>query len=629
MINKNLILHEIETLNHWIKEKEITTLINDSRSVIVQIFSAKNEPEWFLEIDSIIRTVVPQATIVGASSMGEILEGRLLTNTTILSFLFLERTQVQSYFIETEAQNEKTLGKKLAEEIETDCDKIAGILVMSTPATTNVADFLYGFTVGRNGSYPVFGGGAGVYDTGQKPLVTLNQQFSSNAVVALVFSGDEIFIKVHTYLGWESLSKELTLTETDGLWLKTIDDQPAFDVYHRYLNIHDDENFFLNVLEFPLLVERNGITYAKTPISVNEDKAIKFLADIRQGESARIGYGNPAVIIENARDIQERVQSFNPQAIFIFSCTCRRFLLQSEVELETKAFEKIAPTSGFYTHGEIYSPDRNVMILNATMVAVSMKENISESSMSTLKGGHAQEAREAFKNNNVESHQLSFSKTKTNAANGGEQVIEKVKEEQISSDPFIYQNNLIISRLVNFIKAVTDELEVANQTTIRLAERDYLTQVYNRMKGHKLLVREVSKCNQQNLRLSILMIDADSFKKVNDTFGHNVGDEILIQLTRVLSNNIRNVDILSRWGGEEFLIIMPNLESDDAIRAGERLRAALEQTLFTHDIKQTASFGVATYKIGESPDELIDRADKALYEAKKMGRNRVVFKSVE
>ncbi|PKM59343.1 MAG: hypothetical protein CVU99_13860 [Firmicutes bacterium HGW-Firmicutes-4] len=81
-----------------------------------------------------------------------------------------------------------------------------------------------------------------------------------------------------------------------------------------------------------LLVERNGIIYAKTPIDVKDHHDIKFITDIKQGESVRIGYGNPAKIIKNARDIQDRVQAFNPEGIFSYSCTCRRFLLQNEVE---------------------------------------------------------------------------------------------------------------------------------------------------------------------------------------------------------------------------------------------------------------------------------------------------------
>lgn len=630
MISKILSINRIETLKKWLQTEEIKNQTKRFLSVFVQIFSARGDPRWLAEIEAAIRVVAPQAVIVGSSTMGEIGEGRLLTNTSVISLVFFEKTCVQGFLVDTENQDEAVVGKSLSEKIESRCQKIAGILLLATSSSMDASHFLKGFSAGRSGTYPVFGAGAGVYEGEQKPIVTLNHQFSSSGVVAVVFSGDDIDIVVHTYLGWEPLSKELILTETDGLWLKTIDDQPAFEVYHRYLNIQDDEDFFLNVLEFPLLVERNGIVYAKTPNAVKNHHDIKFIADIKQGESARIGYGNPAMIIKNARDIQDRVQAFNPQAIFIYSCTCRRFLLQNEVELETKAFQTIAPSAGFYTHGEIYSHEETVMLLNATMVTVSMKEGVGKLSEAALeKGPAAAQTGKPFnrRDNRMITRLVNFFSEVTAA--GGPKASENDREESTAEpmvDPFNRQNNRIISQLVNFIKVVTAELEQANQEARQLAERDYLTQVYNRLKGHEFLQNEIARCNRYGQECAIIMLDVDFFKQINDSYGHNSGDAVLIQLVKVLTREIRAVDMLSRWGGEEFLVIMPQIDAEGAKNAAERLRAVVEETPFTQGLRQTASFGVATYKKGESPEAFIDRADKALYEAKQKGRNCVVSK---
>lgn len=623
MISKVLSINQIETLKKWLQTEEIKNQTKRSLSVLVQIFSARSDPQWLTEIESAIRVVAPLAVIVGSSTMGEIGEGRLLTNTSVISFVFFENTPVQGFLVDTENQDESVVGKSFSEKIESKCQKIAGVLLLATSSSMDASHFLKGFSAGRRGSYPVFGAGAGVYEGEQKPTISLNHQFSSSGVVAVVFTGDDIDIVVHTYLGWEPLSKELTLTETDGLWLKTIDDQPAFEVYHRYLNIQDDEDFFLNVLEFPLLVERNGIVYAKTPIEVKDHHDIKFIADIKQGESAQIGYGNPAMIIKNARDIQDRVQAFNPEGIFIYSCTCRRFLLQNEVELETKAFQTIAPTAGFYTHGEIYSHEETVMLLNATMVAVSMKEGASKQVENT------DEKKPLIRRDNrMISRLVNFFRgvTAGGVRKASENGLEKSIAEPTMVDPFNRQNNRIISQLVNFIKVVTAELELANQEATRLAERDYLTQVYNRLKGHEFLQNEMARCNRYGLECAVIMLDVDFFKKVNDTYGHNIGDEVLIQLVKILTQEIREVDVLSRWGGEEFLVIMPLIDEEGAKNAAERLRAVVERTPFTQGLRQTASFGVTTYKKGESTETFIDRADKALYEAKQKGRNCVVSK---
>lgn len=630
MISKVLAISQIDTLKKWLQTEEIKNQMKGSLSVLVQIFSARSDPQWIMAIEAAIRVIAPLAVIIGSSTMGEIGEGRLLTNTSVISFVFFEKTRVQGFLVDTENQDEALVGKSFAEKIESKCPQMAGVLLLATSSSMDASHFLKGFSLGRRGTYPVFGAGAGVYEDQQQPMVTLNQQFSSSGVVAVVFTGDDIDIVVHTYLGWEPLSKALTLTETDGLWLKTIDDQPAFEVYHRYLNIQDDEDFFLNVLEFPLLVERNGIVYAKTPIEVKDHHAIKFIADIKQGESARIGYGNPALIIKNARDIQDRVQAFHPEGIFIYSCTCRRFLLQNEVELETKAFQTIVPTAGFYTHGEIYSHDETVMLLNATMVAVSMKEGTDKPPEAVHKKGLAEPLTEKpfnRRDKRMIARLVNFfsggnaGRGRKAAENGGEKL-----STEAMVDPFNRQNNRIISQLVNFIKVVTAELEQANQEARLLAERDYLTQAYNRLKGHEFLQSEMVRCYRYGLECAIIMVDVDFFKMVNDTYGHNVGDEVLIQLVKILNQEIRAVDVLSRWGGEEFLIIMPLIDEDGAKNAAERLRAVVEGTPFTQGLRQTASFGLATYKQGESPEALIDRADKALYEAKQKGRNCVVSK---
>ena len=587
MITKILTIHSIDTLNEWIQVSEIKNNSKRFESVFIQIYASKRDPEWMMDIEAALRQALPQGLIIGATSMGEIAEGRLFINATVISFAFFEKTLVQGILISVKNETEAVLGKQLAQKIENSGHDVAGVMLLATPYTMDVSEFLKGFSAGRRGDYPVFGGGAGDYEAVQEPLIILNNEHTSKGVLAVVFIGEDIHIDIHTYLGWQPLSKEMMVTETDGLWVKKIDDQPAFEVFHRYLDIQNDEDFFYNVLEFPLLLKRNSIEFAKTPMEVNADNAIKFIASIEEGESVCIGYGNPAVMIEKAWDIQNSIQTFNPDAIFLYSCICRRFLLQSEVDLETKPFESIAPTAGFYTFGEICSQGSEVELLNATMLAVSMKE------------GEGKRRGIEFENQIAKTELL---------------------------DPFTSQHTRIISRLVNFIKVVTEELEEANEEARRLAERDYLTQVYNRMKAHEFIENEIERCNRYNLEFSAIMLDMDFFKNVNDTYGHNAGDEILIHLVKLLTLEIRKIDMLSRWGGEEFLIIMPLTDLEGARIIAERIRAIIELTSFPRNISQTCSFGVTTYKKGESFERLIDRVDKALYEAKLRGRNCVVIK---
>ena len=123
--------------------------------------------------------------------------------------------------------------------------------------------------------------------------------------------------------------------------------------------------------------------------------------------------------------------------------------------------------------------------------------------------------------------------------------------------------------------------------------------------------------------LSLVLFDIDNFKKINDTYGHPVGDQVLIQLSRFVPNLIRSTDLLARWGGEEFLILAPGSDGPMASQVAEKLRDAIG-TLVFHQVKSvTCSFGVAQYAPGETAAELIARADAALYQAKTSGRDQV------
>ena len=157
-----------------------------------------------------------------------------------------------------------------------------------------------------------------------------------------------------------------------------------------------------------------------------------------------------------------------------------------------------------------------------------------------------------------------------------------------------------------------------------LAVTDRLTGLYNRLRLDQTLEQERARCARYGTLFSVIIIDVDHFKSVNDTYGHQVGDLVLIDVARILSAGTRTVDVLGRWGGEEFLVIC-YLGQDGALLLAEKLRRAIEVHRFTSVGHKTASFGIARYRAGEQVSETIGRADAALYRAKQGGRNRVEF----
>jgi len=162
-----------------------------------------------------------------------------------------------------------------------------------------------------------------------------------------------------------------------------------------------------------------------------------------------------------------------------------------------------------------------------------------------------------------------------------------------------------------------------NDKLKKLAVTDELTGLNNRFQLDKVLHLGIKKSIRSNTNISILFIDIDRFKFVNDTYGHQVGDQVLKDFSKILQSNIRETDTVGRWGGEEFLIIRCETNIEGSLQLSENLRIIIENTTFQYIKNITASFGVASFKDEESVDLLVKRADKALYKAKNSGRNKV------
>ena len=156
------------------------------------------------------------------------------------------------------------------------------------------------------------------------------------------------------------------------------------------------------------------------------------------------------------------------------------------------------------------------------------------------------------------------------------------------------------------------------------ASKDSLTKLFNRGKFDDVLSKEISIANAIEAPLSLIFLDIDYFKTVNDTHGHDIGDSVLIELAELLRNTIRKGDFVARWGGEEFIITLRSTNIARASILAEKIRESVELHEFTDGGNQTVSLGVSEYIFNESKDSLLKRVDKALYKAKESGRNRII-----
>jgi len=170
------------------------------------------------------------------------------------------------------------------------------------------------------------------------------------------------------------------------------------------------------------------------------------------------------------------------------------------------------------------------------------------------------------------------------------------------------------------------KLKEAYKRIEELAELDELTGSFNRRCIMRMLDEEIARAGRSGSPCSIALIDLDWFKRINDAYGHPTGDEVLRTFAITMFANIRSNDRFGRYGGEEFLLVLPDMATDGAVRALDRLRAIiadLDWSAFSSGMKVTISAGVATLQPNETPDTFLMRADRALYAAKARGRDRI------
>lgn len=173
-------------------------------------------------------------------------------------------------------------------------------------------------------------------------------------------------------------------------------------------------------------------------------------------------------------------------------------------------------------------------------------------------------------------------------------------------------------------KELGELIKEQNERLLKIAHTDYLTGILNRRALFERLNVELQKANKEGTPLSVLMIDVDNFKYINDNYGHLAGDKALIKLIEIIERNLTDTDFVGRYGGEEFLIVYPQKKSEESYLLSEKIRKEIERLEIFESYSITISGGLKEHN-GKSIDKLIDDADKALYQAKSKGKSQIII----
>ncbi len=549
-------------------------------SILVSIFSGWPVREDIVAFANRVRQAVPQAVIVGCTTSGEITAGAMSLRKTCINFAIFEKTALVVRIVDFAATPALEGAKSLVHAYQGNKD-LAGIELLFAQNDANIYPFL---SVLNQFSHAVsmFGGVAGTIDNVSESFVFNNNEIIKDGVVAICFLGEDTHIQVNTSLGWNALGPWFSITGvTAENIISELDYKPACFIYEKYLAIPFEE-FEQENLVFPLVLERNGQPILRHPARATRDGTIVMHGDCQLGERVRLAYGDPAKILDDVQGIANKeVAQFNPEGILIFNCSSRRFFLRGAADHELRPFQNIAQSAGLYTAGEVgRANDGDVTLLNMTLVSACFREGEGRSGVS--------------------------------------------KPPCLPSAKPLTGTMKLVKHLAHFIAATSAELEEANQHLTEMATMDRLTGLYNRGEIESILKKEIDSRRQENRPLSAIILDLDDFKKINDTYGHAVGDQVLRWVGGVLRRQIRRGDTAGRWGGEEFFVILPESSVDAAENIAERIRVEIGGDFTLPDGKHiSVSLGAAEYSDAISYMDFYRALDEALYAAKQNGKNQV------
>jgi diguanylate cyclase (GGDEF)-like protein len=558
----------------------------DSASArLVQIYEPNTDKNFIQAMLNNVKSKLPECRVIGMTTLGPVKKENITQKNTVISVILFKESGFRISVYDCYSMDVSFAGRLFTQSL---CliDDLRGILVMSSCARLYPTDFIERI----NKDYPdipIFGAQAGtevLIDDRSK--IFIDDMIYTRGIMAVCFYGKELSIRTDCNLGWRALGKEMTVTgiAREG-FITSIDDQPAISIYKKYLDVVPDEYFFENVCAFPLLMKNGNMRLGRVPLDYTSDGRLQFSMTIEKNSKLMLSYSKPRYLLKKTLFYANEMSKFKPEAIMLYACMNRRVFMGNEnADKEFNYYKAVNPeTLTGCGYGEIYKSSDGGGILNSTIVAVGMRE------------GAIPNDYEPVKVSDLE-----------------------VESEDYSSIP-------IWERLVTFLEATTSELDEKIEKLNKLAERDQLTGIFNRRKLDGLISYELSK-RRRDERLALMMIDIDYFKNVNDTYGHDMGDMVLKELTKCIMSTMRTGDTIGRWGGEEFIIIVPDTTSANAKIAAERIRRRVAETSFGLVGHVTISIGITSVKKDDTTESLFARVDKALYDAKNNGRNCVAIR---
>lgn len=568
-------LGDIENCIHFFA----TSYIPRKHHILISIYTHWNKPETIREMTRLFCAAFPEAEIAGMTTAGGIDNGHMRLRQTVVTIQFFEKSDVHTAIYDFSKEPMGELGEKARSFCQRQKD-LSALLLLMTQRYYDFEPFLTALDqLGKD--IPICGGYAHTYRNEDGIYVFTKDAILSRGILLVTFSGD-VKVMTTSVMGWQPLGRTMTITAIDGpLVIRSLDHKPATYFYQKYLHSTD---FGKSDLLFPLVRSRHQVQLSALPLEHRSDGALQTNVFNHVGDQLRMAYGDPDQVIFSIREALGRIEHFAPEGMLLISCVTRRYFLKEDVNQILSAYSDFCVAPGGYVNGELIRIDGKTQATNMTLISVCFREGEAPLVAATRKP-HAP----------------------------------VVLGEALST----------IQRLATFITETTKELAETQKQLSFAASHDSFTGLLNRGSIEKMLCRCHEDARERQLAFSALMIDLDTFKHINDTFGHLKGDEVILEVARIMKRMIRPTDFAGRWGGDEFVIILPGTTLANARIVASRLQQAFQTIQLPDHSFLTASIGCTTASSNESEQIFYKRMDDALYLAKEGGRNRIILLDAE
>ena len=502
---------ELSLFNKWYKE-------HGSPTMYFQIHSAILDPEKLKPIWDILDRFFPDVPWVGNSTSGNIVDCEVSTDISVSAVIFEKPTS--KFTVRQYDYSRESVGGIAQNVVKVTKDnpwvKAVEIYHCISPfSTTALCEGLDDLS----SEIQVFGGIVCSPDITSPNSCVFSSEggYTRSGLLVLFFGGSEFYVDSRKISGWKPIGRNFHVTRSEGNILYELGGIPAYEVYNKYLNIKNDQNFFYNALEFPMLYEHNGVSIVRAPGSSNPDGSLTMSSDIDEGSIIRLSYGEPGLIVDRIREESEKCGEFGPQVQHIFSCAARKaFWSQREPTYEITPFKGLASSTGFFSHGEFLREKGHLNQHNITLVIASMRE-----------GPAVGKKRERA---------------------------DDIRAEMTTRLPLAARMATFIRETSFELEQINSKLRVMNEHLQDVATTDSLTGLENRLAFDELL-KNIAQEDSDAGNWTMVLMDVNGLKYANDTFGHQAGDVLIVAAGKSIKKAYGLHGNCFRIGGDEFAVV--------------------------------------------------------------------------